>query len=55
MQKESALWYSWVELKEGIHAQEPLLDMVRKELNFVIQINAMVKNMLAYSHKLDLS
>lgn len=55
IQKESALWYSWVELKEGIHAQEPLLDMVRKELNSVIQINAMVKNMLAYSHKLDLS
>ncbi|MEF1262771.1 YopR family T3SS polymerization control protein, partial [Vibrio harveyi] len=53
-QKEQALWHSWAELKD-IPDQAPVLDMVRKELSFVIQKNAMVKNMLTYSHKLDLS
>ena len=53
-QKEQALWHSWAELKD-IPDQEPLLDMVREELSFVIQINSMVKNMLTYSHKLELS
>jgi type III secretion protein H len=53
-QKEQALWHCWIELKD-IPDQTPLSDMVRKELSFVIQKNAMVKNMLTYSHKLDLS
>ncbi|MET2846398.1 YopR family T3SS polymerization control protein [Vibrio owensii] len=53
-QKEQALWHSWAELKD-IPDQASVLDMVRKELSFVIQKNAMVKNMLTYSHKLDLS
>ncbi|WP_325894661.1 YopR family T3SS polymerization control protein [Grimontia sp. NTOU-MAR1] len=53
-QKEQALWHSWAELKD-IPDQEPLLDMVREELSFVIQKNAMVKNILTSSHKLDLS
>ena len=53
-QKEQALWHSWAELKETSD-QQSLLDLVREELSFVIQINSMVKNMLTYSHKLDLS
>ncbi|NMU47479.1 type III export protein, partial [Vibrio parahaemolyticus] len=31
------------------------LDMVRDELSFMIQKNAMVKNIMTHSHKLDLS
>ncbi|CZF86420.1 YopR family T3SS polymerization control protein [Grimontia marina] len=53
-EKEQALWHSWAELKD-IPDQEPLLDMVREELSFVIQRNAMLKNILTSSHKLDLS
>ncbi|MDP2543357.1 YopR/YscH family type III secretion effector [Photobacterium damselae subsp. piscicida] len=53
-QKEQALRHSWAKLQD-IPDQELLLDMVRKELSFVIQINSMVKNMLTYSHKLELS
>ncbi|MEZ8291511.1 YopR family T3SS polymerization control protein [Vibrio sp. 10N.237.312.B06] len=53
-QKEQALWHCWGELKD-IPAQATVLEVVRKELSFVIQKNAMVKNMLSYSHKLDLS
>lgn len=53
-QKEQALWHSWAELKD-IPEQAPVLEMVRKELSFVIQKNAMVKNMLTYSYKLELS
>ncbi|MEZ8037379.1 type III secretion effector, YopR family [Vibrio splendidus] len=53
-QKEQVLWHCWAELKD-IPDKAPVLDLVRKELSFVIQKNAMVKNMLTYSHKLDLS
>lgn len=53
-QKEQALWHSWAELKETSD-QQSLLDIVREELSFVLQINSMVKNMLTYSHKLELS
>ncbi|MCV5663108.1 YopR/YscH family type III secretion effector, partial [Escherichia coli] len=31
------------------------VDLVREELSFVIQKNAMVKNIMTHSHKLDLS
>ncbi|EGQ9574483.1 YopR family type III secretion effector [Vibrio alginolyticus] len=53
-QKEQALWHCWAELK-SLPDMTSTLDMVRDELSFMIQKNAMVKNIMTHSHKLDLS
>ncbi|HHF3006101.1 TPA: YopR family T3SS polymerization control protein [Vibrio diabolicus] len=53
-QKEQALWHSWAELK-SLPDMASTLDMVRDELSFMIQKNAMVKSIVTHSHKLDLS
>lgn len=53
-QKEQALWHCWAELK-SLPDMASTLDMVRDELSFMIQKNAMVKNIVTHSHKLDLS
>lgn len=52
-QKEQALWHCWAELK-SLPEMTSTVDLVREELSFVIQ-NAMVKNIMTHSHKLDLS
>ncbi|EKP4405783.1 TPA: YopR family T3SS polymerization control protein VscH [Vibrio parahaemolyticus] len=53
-QKEQALWHCWAELK-SLPEMTSTVDLVREELSFVIQKNAMVKNIMTHSHKLDLS
>ncbi|EIT7141243.1 YopR family T3SS polymerization control protein VscH [Vibrio parahaemolyticus] len=53
-QKEQALWHCWAELKSSPEMTSTV-DLVREELSFVIQKNAMVKNIMTHSHKLDLS
>ena len=53
--KEQALIHSLKALKEkGDSGQAPLMDLVQKEWGFLIQTNAMIKNLVTYSHKLDL-
>ncbi|KLN64707.1 MULTISPECIES: YopR/YscH family type III secretion effector [Vibrio] len=52
--KEQALWHAWDELK-AVPEMKPVVDLVRQELSLVISKNAIVKNMLTHSHKLDLS
>ncbi|MEX0336836.1 YopR family T3SS polymerization control protein [Vibrio tubiashii] len=52
--KEQALWHAWEDLKAAPE-MKPVVDLVRQELSLVISKNAIVKNMLTHSHKLDLS
>lgn len=52
--KEQALWHAWEDLK-AVPEMKPVVDLVRQELSLVISKNAIVKNMLTHSHKLDLS
>jgi type III secretion protein H len=52
-QKEQALFHSWGELKDVLE-HVPLMDIVKKELGSLIQTNAMLKNIITHSHKLDL-
>ncbi|MCG9582212.1 YopR/YscH family type III secretion effector [Vibrio tubiashii] len=52
--KELALWHAWEGLK-AVPEMKPVVDLVRQELSLVISKNAIVKNMLTHSHKLDLS
>ena len=54
--KEQALIHSWEALKKekGDSGQAPLMDLVQKEWGFLIQTNAMLKNLVTHSHKLDL-
>ena len=53
--KEQALIHSLKALKEkGDLTQAPLMDLVQKEWGFLIQTNAMLKNLVTHSHKLDL-
>lgn len=52
-QKEQALFHSWGELRD-IPEHAPLMDIVKKELGSLIQTNAMLKNIITHSHKLDL-
>ena len=54
--KEQALIHSWkaLEKEKGDSGQAPLMDLVQKEWGFLIQTNAMLKNLVTHSHKLDL-
>ncbi|MDC5707113.1 YopR/YscH family type III secretion effector [Vibrio europaeus] len=52
--KEQALWHAWEDLK-AVPEMKPVVDLVRQELSLVISKNAIAKNMLTHSHKLDLS